>query len=239
MKNPGIKLLAIACTLISGCQPNYYIPNTQNVPLLTSKGETSLTLSGNTNQVEFLGAYAAGNHFGIQLNGGLIKPFNQNKEAGGSGKLIEAGLGYFKEMENNLVFETYGLFGLGSVENHFPSSKSSATTDQETISAGLRRFGVQPVLGFKTKYFQIAGSARLVNLSYYNISGNHVYENELQTTYLEKNRSSFLIEPAVTVKGGVENVKFQFQLASSANTTNSDFRQDNFLLTLGLNFNFK
>lgn len=238
MKTRGIKLLAIACILISGCQPNYYIPNTQNVPLLTSKGETNLTLSGNTNQIEFLGAYAAGKHLGIQFNGGLIKPFNQNTESGGSGKLIEAGLGYFKEMENNLVFETYGLLGFGSVENHFPSSNSSIK-EQETISASLRRFGIQPVLGFKTKYFSIAGSARLVNLSYYNISGNHVYENELQTTYLEKNRSNFLIEPAVTVKGGVENVKFQFQLASSANTTNRDFRQDNFLLTLGLNFNFK
>ena len=69
MKNPGIKLLAIACTLISGCQPNYYIPNTQNVPLLTSKGETNLTLSGNNN---FYFAYHK-DWFAVPTAYGLVK----------------------------------------------------------------------------------------------------------------------------------------------------------------------
>lgn len=231
--------IAAACLFLAGCNPNYYIPNTQNVPLLSSKGQTNLTVSGNGNQVEFQGAYAAGNHFGLQLNGGLMRPKDLDNGDGGSGKFIEGGLGYFKALENNFVFETYGLIGGGSVENHFPSTTSGDPLNSGKISASLMRYGIQPVIGYQSKYFSAAASARVVNLMYSNISGDLIYGGIAQANYLEDNKSNFLIEPALTLRGGIEKVKLQVQFVKSLNLSNSDFNQDKEMLTVGLNFNFK
>lgn len=81
-------------------------------------------------------------------------------------------------------------------------------------------------------------SSRIVNLTYSNIKGDLIFENENQPNYLENNSSNFLIEPAITLRGGFEKLKLQLQYGYSVNLSNSNFRQDNSFLTLGLNFNF-
>jgi hypothetical protein len=43
--------------LLISCSPKYYVPNTQNVPLIHAQGQTNLSVAGNGNQVEFQGAY--------------------------------------------------------------------------------------------------------------------------------------------------------------------------------------
>lgn len=220
--------------LIAGCNPKFYSSNTQNVPLISEKGETNLTLSGNGNQVEFQGAYGVTNSFAIQANGGLFIPSDLDNGDGGSGKFFEVGGGYFRPVADNFVFETYGLVGFGTVENHFPS----LTTGRD-ISANIIRFGIQPNFGYKSKYFSAAISARFVNLMYNNIEGDLIFDGVSQKTYLEDNKSNFLIEPALTLRGGFERIKLQLQIGYSLNASNSDFKQDKTSMTLGLNFNFK
>lgn len=85
----------------------------------------------------------------------------------------------------------------------------------------------------------MAVSSRIANLTYGNIKGDLIYNAENQATYLNQNKSNFLVEPAITIRGGLEKIKLQLQLAKSINLSINDFRQENFLLTLGLNFNFK
>lgn len=46
-------ILLVVIVGLASCSPKYYIPNTQNVPLISKKGETNLTFSGNGNLVEF------------------------------------------------------------------------------------------------------------------------------------------------------------------------------------------
>ncbi len=65
-----------------------------------------------------------------------------------------------------------------------------------------------------------------------------IFKNEIQTAYLNKNSSSFLIEPALTVRGGLEKIKLQVQYGYRLNLSNSNFKQDKTFLTIGLNFNF-
>ena len=43
------------------------MPNTQNVPLISERGETNLTLSGNGNQVEFQGAYGVSDKMAFEM----------------------------------------------------------------------------------------------------------------------------------------------------------------------------
>ena len=82
-------------------------------------------------------------------------------------------------------------------------------------------------------------SSRLVNLSYSNIKGDLIFGGDPQVADLKDNKSNFLIEPALTIRGGFEKVKLQVQYGYSFNVSKSDFKQDKNFLTVGLNFNFK
>lgn len=221
-------IVAIGVGLIA-CSPKYYSPNTQNVPLISEKGQTNLTLSGNGNQVEFQGAVGITDNFALQGNGGLFIPADLDNGNGGSGKFIELGAGYFNPVTENWVFETYGLVGIGGFENHF------GATD---LSANILRIGIQPNFGFKSTYFSAAVSSRIVNLSYSNIEGDLLFDAINQTQYLKDNASNLLIEPALTIRAGLKKVKLQIQYGYSLNLTNSDFKQDKPFLTAGLNFSF-
>lgn len=239
MKNVKKLIFLFVFFGLMSCNPKFYSPNTQNVPLISNKGETNLTLSGNANQVEFQGAYGIGKNIAIKANGGLFLPADLDNGNGGSGKFIELGGGYFKPITEKWIFETYGLLGFGSFENHLPSTKVNNPQTTGDISANILRLGIQPNFGYKSKHFSAAISSRIVNLSYNNINGNLIFDNESQTKYLENNKSNFLIEPALTIKGGLEKLKLQLQYGYSLNLTNNDFKQDKSFLTIGLNMNFK
>ncbi len=223
---------------IASCSPKFYTPNTLNVPLISKKGESNLTLSGNDHQAEFQGAYGIANNIAVKANGGLFIPSDLDNGNGGSGKFIEFGGGYFNAINEHWVFETYGLLGFGNFENHLPSTKNDHPQTNGDISANILRVGIQPNFGYKSKYFSAAVSSRIVNLSYSNIKGDLIFEDVNQLNYLKDNSSNFLIEPAFTVRGGLEKFKLQLQFGYSLNLSNNDFRQDNSFLTLGLNFNF-
>lgn len=233
-----ILFLALMAAIMMSCNPKYYTANTQNVPLISHQGESNLTVSGNGNQVEFQGAYGVSNGFAIQANGGLFIPSDLDNGDGGSGKFFELGAGYFTPVSENFVFEVYGLAGMGSVENHLPSTTSANPATQGDVSANIFRYGIQPNFGFKSKYFSAAVSSRIVNLRYSNIEGDLIYNGDDQAAYLRDNASSMLIEPALTLRGGLDKIKLQLQIGYSWNVTNENFRQDNEFITFGLNFNF-
>lgn len=237
MKNSVIIILLTAFCLTS-CNPKFYTPNTQNVPLISKKGETNLTLAGNGDRVEFQGAYGVSENIALQANGGLFIPSDLDNGNGGSGKFLEIGGGYFKEVSKNWIFETYGIAGIGSFENHLPGTTDDNPQTKGDISANMFRVGIQPNFGYKSKYFSAAVSSRFVNLSYSNIKGDLIFEDKGQSDYLKNNSSNFLIEPAFTVRGGFEKIKLQIQYGYSLNLSNSNFRQDDSFLTIGLNFNF-
>ncbi len=225
---------------LTACSPKYYVPNTQNVPLLSEKNEVDLTLSGNGEKVEFQGAYAITGHLGVKANAGWFIPSDLDNGNGGKGNFIELGAGYFtKVSENdNWIFETYGIAGFGTMENHLPSTLEDYPLTTGKIKANLLRVGIQPNFGYKTKHFAIAVSSRFVHLSYDQIRGDLTFNNKDQQEYLRNHNSNFLIEPALTIKGGFERIKLQLQYGYSFNVTDFNFKQERPFITVGLNFNF-
>lgn len=219
------------------CSPHYYIPNTQNVPLIKARGETNITVAGNGNQFELQGAYGITDHLAIQASGGYVFPKNEDNGNGGSGKLLEGGIGYYTNINSNLLFDVYALVGAGTMENHFPTTVAANPSTTGKIEANLARFGLQPGISYHSRYFSVTGSARIGSLNYSNIKGSLIFDGEDQVAYLTDNKSGFLIEPALTLRGGLEKIKFQVQLAKSINVSNKDFKQDDALLSIGLNFN--
>lgn len=222
--------------LVTGCSPIFYTPNTQNVPMISKKGDNKIVVAGNTNQVELQGAYGLSDAFAIQANAGLFIPRNLDNGDGGSGNFFEVGGGYFKSINEMFVFEAYGILGMGSMENHFKSSVEDNPGTNGDISASIYRIGVQPSFGYKSKYFEAAISTRVINLIYGNIEGDLIYRGNNQMDYLKDNKSNFLVEPAINLRGGFEKIKLQLQYGYSFNLTNSAFKQDNSYLTLGLSF---
>lgn len=229
-------ILALLSLVMAACSPKYYVPNTQNVPLFTEAGQVSLTAVGNGNQVEFQGAYAITNNIGIMANTGFYHPKDDGNGNGGSGKLFEGGLGYYKAFTEHLVFETYGLVGFGDFENHFPTASSSS---KGKISGKLSRFGLQPAIGYRTSVFSLALSSRISSLDYGKPDGDLIFDNEDQIAYLKVNDSFILFEPALTLRAGMKKVKLQLQLTRGFNLTDKDFRQDESLLSVGVNFNLR
>lgn len=231
--------IGVLALTLSSCSTKFYVPNTQNVPIIDSRGQTNLTLAGNGNQVEFQGAYGLTDGLAMQVNGDWVIPPDLENGSGGSGRFVEGGLGYFKRISKDFLFDTYALAGFGNMENHFPTSGLPNPTPAGIISANLNRFSLQPGLSFRRKYFSITGSARVSSLNFTSIEGNLTLDNIDQVAYLGSNKSNFLVEPALTIRGGVEKIKLQLQVLHSFNLSHSDFRQDDGLVSIGLNFNFK
>lgn len=224
--------------LLSGCTATYYIPNTQNVPVIDAKGATSVSLAGNGDQVEFQAAYGITDALAIQANGAWYIPHDEDNGNGGSGSLYEGGIGYYKNLSERWLFDTYALVGAGRLENHFPSTLPDPLGNTGKIEAKALRYGLQPSITYHTPNFSVSGSVRAMQLSYSEINGSLYLENRVQQDYLADNSNNFLLEPALTIRAGVERVKLQVQLLQSLNLSNSDFKQSNTLLSVGLNFHF-
>lgn len=223
---------------LCSCSTTYYIPNTQHVPVIDEKGKTSLTVAGNTGQAEFQAAYGVGESVAIMADGVVVFPQNEDNGNGGSGSLVDLGVGYFNPISENWLFDTYGIVGFGKVENHFPGTVAEFPNTTGDISANIVRYGLQPSISYHTDYFSVTGSARFVNLTYNNISGSLQFDNKDQVAFLGSNKSNFLIEPAITLRGGFEKAKLQVQYLHSFNVSNSDFPMTKDLISVGLNFQF-
>lgn len=225
MKNLIILLIGLAFV---GCGPVYYVPNTQNVPVIKEKGQTNLSFGINTSEstdgFEFQGAYGLTNKIALQLNFDRVK--STDDISNGSGNFMEFGTGYYKNLSKHFVFETYGLLGFGHLK--YEEDYNSI----EEIKANFFRVGLQPSISFSSKYFIASLSGRIANLNYNSVSGNYY-----DVDYLKTNNSHWLIEPALTVQAGSENVKLQLQFQLSENLTDPYFSQDYSLLSLGLKVN--
>lgn len=235
----SITPIALLTLLFCACSPKFYSPNMQNIPLMEEKGQAQIMGGGNGSHIDLQGAYAFTDHVAAQLNTALFVPPNLNNGNGGSGMFIEAGPGYYRTMNDLWVFETYGLFGYGSFENHLPSTVSDYPNTTGDISGQLIRYGIQPAIGFSTRYFSAAISSRVAMLSYFDVSGNLTYDNTDQVKYLRNHSDNLLFEPAITIRGGLDFVKLQMQLGRSFNLVNPGFRQDDTFLTFGLMLNLR
>jgi hypothetical protein len=225
MKNLVILLIGIAFV---GCGPVYYVPNTQNVPVMKEKGQTNLSFginsSESTDGFELQGAYGLTDKMALQLNSDWVS--SSDESSSGSGHLIELGVGYYKNLSKHFVFETYGLLGFGNLKYEENYNEPSE------IKANFIRVGLQPSISFTSKYFIASLSGRIANINYNSVSGNYY-----DVDYLKTNNSHWLIEPALTVQGGSENVKLQLQFQISENLTDPYFTQDYSLVSIGLKVN--
>ncbi len=184
---------------ISACSPTYYIPNPQNVPLISQQGESSFTLALATRQINLQGGYGIAKKFAIKANGYLTTEKSSNTDIVESSELIEIGAGYFKALPHKFVFETYGIVGMGSIKNQYNDPSEEAPNYSHGVgqlTANTFRFGIEPTVGYKSKNFSAALSTRFVNLKFSNIEGDLIYTSKNKLITLRQTRQILYLNPS-------------------------------------------
>ncbi len=224
--------MTILTFFISSCGPTYYVPNSQNVPLFTEKGQThaSVRMSGGLYQTgfELQGAHAITEDRAIMLNVHAI-----NLENGGGGYFGEAGYGIFKPLGKNFVFETYGGLGYGSLNNLYYTEDGER---QIKVNTDYLRLFAQPQIALTTKVVDFAFTSRFSYINFGeapNVTGAPEFvREELQS--IRDNQGNLFWEPGLTLRLGWDYVKLEGQFLLSAPFSDNDLNADPFNINIGL-----
>ncbi|MGZ5242964.1 MAG: hypothetical protein ACXWEY_12250 [Bacteroidia bacterium] len=232
---------------LSSCSHYFYIPNSHNVPLFQQKGEvrasTAFITDNDAKEAQI--AYAITDKIGIMANGFYV-PFAEDYIGNdGSGYLIEGGAGYFAKLNRRLVFEAYGGYGAGNVQNVYYQSNIGFWANSEPYYAGrsimnINRGFLQPSIGFTSAVFDFALSAKLSNIWYTNIRAYDITDKFEYADDLERMGKGVFIqlEPALTARAGWKYAKVQLQLGLSENINSRIFRYEGYNFNLGVYLSF-
>lgn len=209
-----VALLAVSCNVA-------YVPNKHNVPLMQEKGDLSVSLS--TSNVQ--GAYAISNSLAVMGNAyfrdndwettpvdtALTKPVKYQANR----LLAEAGLGYYRPLGDNAVFETYGGAGIGSIhfENNNEYFQAGASRKGALYKARMGKAFIQPQIGYKSDYVDVIFSTRISALTFDNVdtSGLSLAQLKADNLYNLDRQPFFFMEPAITIQLGYKFVKLYTQ----------------------------
>ena len=248
---------------LSSCSHAYYSPNTANVPVFKEKNEFKASASAALSQVsggDFQAAYAPTRCIGVLANAN-VNGYGNIPTSGGRGYLIELGAGYFrplhvntKHAENVIVFEAYGLVGLGGSKGFYwnnsgvvPTTNIFGQRDSQQffypyncITMQYFKAYAQPSISFSHNVVDLIFAAKIGFLYTYKfnstipgLTGASVSPDQgqfqLGTPYsdyqtLIYNRVPFLFEPSFTIRLGFKWVKFQGQICYSV--TRNQFMQN-------------
>lgn len=233
MKNLNILTLLALSLFTASCSRYYYKPTGVNVPLLTKQGDVHLDVNGsfssesynngNSYSTNIIGVEASGspinylglmaNYYSYNFSTAIPDPASGNVNARatladfGVGGYYAAGGGKIK-----MVVDLYGGWGLGNIRSD--------------INADVTRMFMQPGIGMRSPWFDVAFTPRIVSVGYHNFSSNG-----RSNTYLEQqglidyagnrfdNRRYTFFEPTITMRAGYKFAKMQLQYVMSAPMT--------------------
>jgi hypothetical protein len=221
-------LYLLICVLLPSCA--VYRPNTLNVPGHTKKKEltTSLTLGYGIN---LQGSYSVTSNIGIMANYIGFNESYQLLEFKGVGRsnMFEGGIGYFKNTDSNLRMEVYGGFGSGNVKLNI------SDPTYRNFSTDANRFFLQPSIGYAKKNFEVFFSTRLSNVNFYNVETDYSLDDlKREKLFNIENKNWQFAEPAITLRGGIKNIKIQAQIGRSFKFNSQKLAYRAEILSLGL-----
>jgi hypothetical protein len=226
-KHQGCSLIVLFCALIlESCAHSYYLPGNHNVPLFTEKNEFhgSISIGGTPvlSGSDVQAALALTDHFAIMTNYSSSKYDNDSDDKNqANGKYFDGAAGYFNLFDRYCVFEVYGGFGYCSQHHEYFDVLHNNTYLGKSDFTFNKSF-LQPSIGLTFNAFDIALTSGFSRINFYKINysvdQNSRYYDELEM--ISRNRTSFLFEPAFTIRGGWKFIKLQFQYIRSINLSN-------------------
>lgn len=196
--NSQIKILLFLLILFAiSCSP-IYVPTSVNTPLFEEEGEVQFSAYTGTHQIQARIAYPPVNHLGLMFNTAFNNQRNQYWFYNDKSTHFELGVGYYSKISKNFVFETYGGYGKGTMQY-------SDYYDQIDIY-DVQKIFLAPAVGFVSEYLDVGFSLRYLNYTSFNES---------------ENLNSDFIEPCMTLKAGVDNIKLISDFGVSLNLGNN------------------
>lgn len=235
--------LVLVLTMYS-CAHSYYIAKGPNVPLFTEKNEFhgSISVGGGelSSCTDVQAAYAISEHIGIMADFMSSSGNNNFDKDIAKSKYFDAALGYFKPFDKYMVFEVYGGFGTDHQEHVYHSTDwaSGRTLLDGKANIHYTKTFIQPSVGATFKAIDIAFSTGITRLNY-QIESNTVISTSPHAAELKlivENNNPVLLEPALTIRGGWENVKIQLQYVYSYNLKTTEMYQEKSKFSFGIYF---
>jgi hypothetical protein len=236
--------------LITGCSfPHYYyIPNTQNVPLFKEKNIFSGHVAGSIGEVnnclEVQAGYSLPGHVALTANY-MIGGNNHSSDTYNDYDRIqyfEGAIGFYQQFKNAGVFEIYGGYGHGWQHHAFAYSIydnwfSWNVEPDGNADLSLSKVFIQPDIGIKAQWVEGILSCRLSRLNFNEITIYNTVHHLDELNIIRQYSTPWLLEPAITFRGGPKIIKAEVQLGYSINLTNTEMMFEKYSLTFGLQFN--
>lgn len=217
-------ITAVVATLaMHGCiyyPHNYYVYQPHNMPMLRDSGEITLDVSAACNfEMNHYWPYDLPEHesFGFNLNT-AFSPINRLGIMGSycyydnvdiewiKAHNAELAMGYYQPFGSKWGFDIYGGDRM-SFQKHYFDNQGNASVQMHYIF-------VQPSIGFRTNYIDLAYATRMGYAFYPTIEHNVSHEAEANAiNWLQANRNHVMGELSLTLRAGSKNVKGQLQLA--------------------------
>ncbi len=148
--------------------------------------------------------------------------------------LFEGGVGYFKPLSGNTVFETYAGGGMGHVQYNYDLMDDGVLQEANEFGVNMFRFFIQPAIGVQKETFGFAFSSRFAGVSFDDPKVVNYTADELEEEDID-NLSGDLymfVEPCFTLRAGIPYAQFQAQLYYNYKIAGGDLNHKK----LGLNF---
>lgn len=234
-------LVSLLLVIGTGCSHQYYIPTTKMVPLFKEKNEVrALVVGGGANEISTVdakAAYSITDHIAIAAGYMYGKGGVDSSENRGRGHYFDAAVGYFTTIGDLGVFEVFGGIGTCQQQHFFPPNSGFIIGEANLSSTNIF---IQPSFGVSINGFDFAYTSTFSRLNFQNIHvanlGNTSEELELKN--LANNRTSYLFEPGITIRGGWKYIKGQFQFTRTFNLSNSQLPFEYGKFSLGIQFAF-
>ena len=206
--------------LFFSCSPIYYAPNAHNVPIFTEKNQGNFSggivnygFSEPTGDLGGTGlvaqtAFSFSNHFAVQGNCMFSAGLSSNVN------YFDGALGYYKPINDELVFEIYTGVGGGYTYSIFDYDnilfKDSLIT---RVNSNYLKFYAQPSIGFHKGSFFASLDTRIGVLSFNNVRYDTTDSLQIANIYLDAlYKSHTLIEPAISLGINAPHVQFKWQI---------------------------
>ena len=198
----------IACLIINlySCHaPHFYRPKPLEPALLSHEKQLTTNLIGD-DIVAFSIAYSPVSHLGIQA--GIAQRGGQDNGNDESYFNPYISTGYYKIVAHNSLVEVYGGGGVYNYKNNF---------DVPVKKINFSNYFIQPSFAFLNKNIDVAFTIRADYLKRHTTTINPNQPPDTSTFQYSflKYANYFFIQPGVTARGGIKNVKFQLQVSKS------------------------
>jgi hypothetical protein len=237
-------ILVTSCIFLTSCSRYYYKPNAINQPLFTGgmQGHVAAVASlggeddDRTTFADLQASFSPVKHLGLMGNYSTytyIPASPSTKDA--RAHLIEGGIGGyypFGGKKVKMVVELYGGMGSGRLRSD--------------VDLDLKRYFIQPGIGMRSPWVDVAFALRIAMLKYSNLDDNglgigYLQDQNLVNTLTARgitNGTYTFVEPGLTVRGGYKFVKVQLQLVLSTPYQSVSWNYDPVRFTAGVHFKY-